>query len=98
MAGLVRYSKLNGGYTYTPPTRTIFYIKKGDVVVLASEFGRVGKVKYPGVGKKTHYVFEGLFSFPMCISNPNFAKFLKSRGVTVSNWCLGLKKKALSST
>ena len=31
-----------------------------DAVVLASEFGGVGKVKYPGVGKKTHYVFEGL--------------------------------------
>ena len=32
-------------------------------MVLASEFGRVGKVKYPGVGKKTHSVFEGVFSF-----------------------------------
>ena len=30
-------------------------------MVLASEFGRVGKVKYPGVGKKTHSVFEGFF-------------------------------------
>ena len=51
-------------------------------MVLASEFGRVGKVKYPGVGKKTHSVFEGLFYFPMCISNPNFAKCRKSRGDT----------------
>ena len=25
MSGLVRYSKFNEGYTYTPPTRTIFY-------------------------------------------------------------------------
>ena len=30
MSGLVRYSKLNGGYTYTPPTRTIFYINAGN--------------------------------------------------------------------
>ena len=29
-------------------------------MVLASEFGRAGKVKYPGVGKKTHSVFAQL--------------------------------------
>ena len=34
-----------------------------DVVVMLSEFGRVGKVKYPGVGKNTHSVFESFFSF-----------------------------------
>ena len=54
-------------------------------MVLASEFGRVGKVKYPGVGEKTHYFFEGLFLFPMCIYNPNFAKCRRSRGMPVSN-------------
>ena len=73
-------------------------VKKGDVVVLASEFGRVGKVKYPDVGKKTHSVFEGFFSFPMCISNPNFAKCRKNRGIPISNWCLDSKTKAPSST
>ena len=52
-------------------------------MVLALEFGRVGKVKYPGVGKKMHSVFEGFF-FPMCISNPNFAKCRRSRGMPVS--------------
>ena len=67
-------------------------------MVLASEFGRVGKVNYPGVGKKTHSVFEGLFSFPICISNPKFAKFRRSRGVPVSNWCLDSKTKDPSST
>ena len=67
-------------------------------MVLESDFGRVGKVKYPGVGKKTHSVFEGLFSFPMCISNPNFSKCRKSRGVPVSNWCLDSNIKAPSST
>ena len=65
---------------------------------MASEFGRVGKVKYPGVGKKTHSVFEGLFSFPIRISNPNFAKCRRSRGVPVSNWCIDSKTKAPSST
>ena len=30
-------------------------------MVLLSEFGRTGKVKYPGVGKNTHSVLEGLF-------------------------------------
>ena len=67
-------------------------------MVLASYFGRVGKVKYPGVGKKTHYVFEGLFFFPMCISNPNFVKCRRSRGVPVSNWCLDSNTRAPSST
>ena len=57
-------------------------------MVLASEFGRVGKVKYPGVGKKTHSVFEGFFFFLMCISDPNFANCCRSRGMPVSNWCL----------
>ena len=75
-----------------------FPVKKGDVVVLASEFGRAGKLKYPGVGKKTHSVFEGLFSFPMCISNPNFAKCHRIRGMSVSNWCLDSNTKAPSST
>ena len=67
-------------------------------MVLASEFGRVGKVKYPGVGKKTHSVFEGLFYFPMCISNLKFSKCRRSRGMSVSNWCLNPKTKAPSST
>ena len=67
-------------------------------MVLASDFVRVGKVKYPGVGKETHSVFESLFSFPMCISNPNFAKCRRSRGVPVSNWCIDLKTKAPSWT
>ena len=66
-------------------------------MVLASEFGRVGKVKYPGVGKKTHSVFEGLFFFPMCISNPNFTKCRRIRGVPVSNWCIDSNKKVLLS-
>ena len=79
-------------------SRLILSVKKGDVVVLASEFGRVGKVKYPGVGKKIQSVFEGLFSFPMCISNPNFAKCHRSRGMPVSNWCLDSKTKAPPST
>ena len=68
-------------------------VKKRDVVVLASEFGRVGKVKYPGVGNKTYSIFEGLLSFPMCISKPNFAKCHRSRGMPVSNWCLDSKTK-----
>ena len=67
-------------------------------MVLASEFGRVGKVKYPGVGKKTHYVFEGLFFFPMCISNPDFANCRSSRGMPVSNWFLDSNTKSPSST
>ena len=67
-------------------------------MVLLSEFGRVGKVKYPDVGKNTHSVFEGFYIFPMCISNPNFEKFYRSRGIPISNWCLGSKTKALSST
>ena len=29
-----------------------------DVVVMLSEFGRVGKKKYPGVGENTHSVLE----------------------------------------
>ena len=33
MLGLVRYSKLHGGYTYTPPTRTIFYNTKSKLEV-----------------------------------------------------------------
>ena len=67
-------------------------------MVLASEFGRVGKVKYPGVGKKKNSVFEGVFFFPVYISNPNFAKCHRSRRMPVSNWCLDSNTKALSST
>ena len=73
-------------------------VMEEDVVVLTLEFERVGKVKYPGVGKKTHSVFEGLFFFTMCISNPNFVKFRRSREMPVSNWCIDLKTKAPSWT
>ena len=66
-------------------------------MVLLSEFGRVGKVKYPSVRKNTHYVFE-FFFFPMCISNPNFSKCRISRGVPISNWCLDSNAKSLSLT
>ena len=67
-------------------------------MVLTSEFMRVSKVKYPGVGKKTNSVFEGLFFFLMCISDPNFENCCRSKGMPVSNWCLGSNTKAPSST
>ena len=69
-----------------------------DVGVLASEVGRVGKVEYPGVEKKAHSFFEGLFLFPMCISNPKFAKCRRSRGMPISNWCVDSNTKSPSST
>ena len=56
-----------------------------DVVVMLSEFGIVGKVKYPGVGNNTHSVLEGLFFLPICISKPNFPKCHKSREMPISN-------------
>ena len=68
------------------------------VVVLLLDFGRVGKVKYPGVGKNTHSVFESLFFFRMCNSGPNFANCRRIRGVTISNWCIDSNKNAPSST
>ena len=59
-------------------------------MVMLSEFGRVRKVKYPGVGKNTHSVLEGLLFLPICISKPNFQKCRKIRGVSISNWGLSL--------
>ena len=71
-------------------------VMEGDVVVLLSEFGRVRKVKYPGVGKNTHSVLEGLLFLPICISKPNFQKCRKIRGVSISNWGLDSKTNAPS--
>ena len=52
MSGLVRYSKLNGGYTYTPPTRMIFYstpwVRSAAACVAPSCEDSIGKVSVSG--------------------------------------------------
>ena len=44
MSSLVRYSKLHGGYTYTPSTRTIFYKIKRERCPETTKKAMLGKM------------------------------------------------------
>ena len=61
-------------------------------------FGSAADLKWPGAGKKTHYVLESLELDPMCICNPKRLKCWNTRLDPISMSFLVSKANAPSST
>ena len=68
------------------------------VEVVREVSGIVRVVKKPGGGENMLSVFDGFFPVPMCISNPNWAKWSERRVTPFLMSVLDSKTNAPSST